>query len=80
MSWVILPVFDIAPSITLHKVSDLLFLLLVRWVYFLAVHLGVGLESVFRGSGSCGQDFYVELWSGVIADLLSWFVLWVVSL
>jgi hypothetical protein len=80
MSWVILLVFDIAPSITTHKVSDLLFLLLFRWVYFLAVHLGVRLESVFCGSGSCGQDFYVELWSGVIADLLSWFVLRVVSL
>jgi len=64
---------------TVRKASQLFLFLVLRGVHFLAVHLGVGLESVFRGSGSCGQDFYVELWSGVVANLFSWLVLRAVS-
>lgn len=80
MIWTTLLVPDVALTNIVRNANDLFLFLLLRRVHFLAIHLGVRLESVFRGSGSCGQDFDVELWSCVVANELSWFVLRVVSL
>ena len=74
MIWTTLLVPDVALTNIVRNANDLFLFLLLRRVHFLAIHLGVRLESVFRGSGSCGQDFDVELWSCVVANELSWFV------
>jgi hypothetical protein len=48
-------------------------------VHLLVVDVGVGLEGAACRRGAGGEDLCGELWDGVVADELSWLMLWGVS-